>query len=52
MSTAATRVDETLRLTASLDVLAEVRAFVRSTLGGLGADKRTVMALVQCVDSG
>lgn len=43
--------DETrLRVTASLDVLAEVRAFVRTAVGGLGADKRTVAALVQCVD--
>lgn len=37
-------------MTASLGVLAEVRAHVRSVLGGLGADKRTVSAMVQCVD--
>ncbi len=39
-----------LRVTASLDVLAEVRAFVRSTVSGLGADKSTAIALVQSVD--
>jgi serine/threonine-protein kinase RsbW len=45
-------VDEapTLRVDASLDVLAEVRAFVRSVLGDLGADKGAVSALVQSVD--
>ena len=37
-------------MTASLGVLAEVRAFVRAALGRLGADKGTVSALVQCVD--
>ena len=41
---------ESLGVTASLGVLAEVRAFVRSAVGGLGADERTVSALVQCVD--
>jgi serine/threonine-protein kinase RsbW len=50
VSTAATGVDESLRVTASLGVLAEVRAFVRTALGGLGADKRSVGAMVQCVD--
>ncbi|MEO6512522.1 MAG: ATP-binding protein [Nocardioides sp.] len=50
MSTAAIRVDNSLRVTATLGVLAEVRAFVRSTLSNLGADKRTISALVQCVD--
>ena len=39
-----------LHVTASLEVLAEVRAFVRSTTRGLGADRRTVGALVQAVD--
>jgi serine/threonine-protein kinase RsbW len=39
-----------LRVTASLDVLAEVRAFVRSAVSGLGADRRTTDALVQSVD--
>ena len=39
-----------LRVTASLEVLAQVRAHVRSAAGGLGADGRTVSALTQCVD--
>jgi len=39
-----------LHVTATLEVLAEVRAFVRSTTRGLGADRRTVGALVQAVD--
>ena len=39
-----------LHVTASLEVLAEVRAFVRSTTRALGADRRTVGALVQAVD--
>jgi serine/threonine-protein kinase RsbW len=39
-----------LQLTASLDDLARVRAFVRSAVRDLGADTRTVSALVQCVD--
>jgi anti-sigma regulatory factor (Ser/Thr protein kinase) len=37
-------------VSASLDVLAEVRAFVRSALGELGADRRATSALVQAVD--
>lgn len=39
-----------LHVTASLEILAEVRAFVRSTSRALGADRRTVGALVQSVD--
>ena len=39
-----------LRVPASLDVLSQVRAFVRSGATGLGADRQTVIALVQCVD--
>jgi serine/threonine-protein kinase RsbW len=50
VSTPAARVDDSLRVTASLDALADVRAFVRSAVGGLGADQRTVSALVQSVD--
>ncbi len=43
-------IEPSLQVTASLDVLAEVRAYVRSASRGLGADGRTVGALVQCVD--
>ena len=43
-------VASTLHVTASLDELAHVRAFVRSCAATLGADKRTVGALVQSVD--
>jgi serine/threonine-protein kinase RsbW len=39
-----------LQVTASLAVLSVVRAYVRSTAAELGADTRTVGALVQCVD--
>jgi serine/threonine-protein kinase RsbW len=39
-----------LRVTASLDILADVRAFVRAAVVGLGADVPTANALVQCVD--
>jgi serine/threonine-protein kinase RsbW len=39
-----------LRVTASLEVLAEVRAHVRSVVAALGADARTSSALVQSVD--
>jgi serine/threonine-protein kinase RsbW len=42
--------ESSLHVAASLEVLAEVRAFVRSTTRGLGADRRTVGALVQAVD--
>lgn len=40
----------TLRIAASLEVLAEVRAHVRSTVATLGADARASSALVQAVD--
>ncbi|MBF4766538.1 ATP-binding protein [Nocardioides agariphilus] len=50
MSAVADVTGSSLQVTASLDVLAEVRAFVRSTAAGLGADTDTVSALVQCVD--
>jgi serine/threonine-protein kinase RsbW len=49
-SAGVTDLGSSLRLTASLDVLADVRAYVRSRAGELGADARTVSALVQCVD--
>jgi serine/threonine-protein kinase RsbW len=39
-----------LHVTAGLEVLAEVRAFVRSAARGLDADRRAVGALVQSVD--
>jgi len=44
------QMQSSLHVTASLEVLAEVRAFVRSTTRALGADRRTVGALVQAVD--
>ena len=55
MHTAANAVESSevglsLQLTASLDALARVRAHVRSAAGALGADTRSVSALVQCVD--
>ncbi len=43
-------VGASLRLTASLDVLADVRAFVRATSADLGADSHAIIALVQSVD--
>jgi serine/threonine-protein kinase RsbW len=50
VSTPAARTEESLQLEASLGALADVRAFLRTALGGLGADRRTIGALVQCVD--